>query len=272
MELFDTHFHFYGESTPVEYISNVHLALSAEPQLAAGKVDRLRLLAVGGDFLESCRAKEFANVVTDTLYAAGIHPHQAEAFLKEKQDFSCFFRDGTPPAAIGELGLDYYYDNAPRTMQLQVLEHFLALALEKQLPAIIHIRDKEDCDSAYRDAFDVLKEFANSGGKMDIHCFAGTPEWAEKFLALGAFCGVTGMVTFRKAENIRTVVGVIPDDRLLIETDAPYLAPVPHRGKENHPGFLIHVAKCVAELKGMATGELAALTARNAERLFLKNA
>ena len=268
MELFDTHFHYYGEATPVEFMSNVALALCVPPQKEAGSVETLHLLAVGGDFIESCRAKEFAGVTAHSGYAVGVHPHQAENFMLQKEDFSIFFNDDRPPAAIGELGIDYYYDNAPAEIQKQVLAYFLQLALEKNLPAIIHIRDKEDCDQAYQDAWQLLEPFARKGGRFVVHCFAGTPVWAEKFLSLGAFIGVTGIVTFKRAENIRETLKVIPDDRLLIETDSPYLAPVPHRGKENHPGFLILIAKAVAELKNMTIEELAALTTANGMRLF----
>ena len=268
MELFDTHFHYYGESTPVEFMSNVSLSLSVSPQKEAGEVEKLRLLAVGGDFVESCRAKEFAGVVPHSAYAAGVHPHQAENFLSSRDDFSIFFKDDFLPAAIGELGVDYFYDNSPEKVQLEVLEYFLELALAHQLPAIIHIRDKEDCDKAYCDAYSLLESFSRRGGRFVVHCFAGTPGWAEKFLALGAYLGGTGIVTFKRAENIRETLKVIPDDRLLLETDSPYLAPVPHRGKENHPGYLILVAQAAAAVRGCSIEEIAALTTANGLKLF----
>ncbi|MBR7104491.1 MAG: TatD family hydrolase [Lentisphaeria bacterium] len=269
MELFDTHFHYYGESTPVEFMSNVKLALGTPPQSDAGTVDRLHLLAVGGDYVESLRAREFAGVIPDTYYAAGVHPHQAENFLAQKEDFSIFFKEGKAPVAIGELGVDYYYANSPEKEQLEVFEEFLDLALVHDLPAIVHIRDQEDADKAYRDAYSLLEPFAARGGRFVVHCFAGTPAWAEKFLALGGYIGVTGMVTFRRAENIREAIRSVPDDRLLIETDSPYLAPVPHRGKENHPGFLVLIAAFAAQLRGMSAAEFAALTTANGKRLFL---
>ena len=268
MELFDTHFHYYGEATPVEFMSNVELALSVSPPKDAGSVDRLFMLAVGGDYIESCRAGEFAKTVPHTGYAVGVHPHQAENFMRQQEDFSIFFREGTPPAAIGELGVDYFYDNSPKNQQLEVLERFLDLALEHQLPAIIHIRDKEVCDEAYTDAYRLLEPFARKGGRFVVHCFAGTPGWAEKFLALGAYLGVTGIVTFNRAENIRETLKIIPDDRLLLETDSPYLAPVPHRGKENHPGYLILVARKVAEVRNSSVEHIAALTTANGFELF----
>ena len=189
--------------------------------------------------------------------------------MQEQPDFSCF-RGHPKLAAVGELGLDYYYDSSPREQQKQVLEYFLTLALDWQLPVVIHIRDQENCDQAYFDAYERLKDFASGGSKMVIHCFSGTPEWAEKFLSLGAYLGVTGMVTFRKGDNIRELARLIPDDRLLLETDSPYLAPVPMRGNPNHPGWLYFVAKAVSECRGVTVSEILELTSGNARSFYSK--
>jgi TatD DNase family protein len=267
MQLFDTHFHFYGEVSATAYVENIRLVLNAPKQLAAGSVDKLLLNAVGGDYLESCRAREFAHAVGDTVFSCGVHPHQAEEFLAHQEDFSCFKGDSLLKA-VGELGLDYFYDYSNHEAQKKVFGHFLALALEWDLPAIVHIRDKEDVFDAYSDAYDLLAPFAASGGRFVIHCYAGNPFWAEKFLALGSYFGVTGMVTFRKAENIRENLKYIPLERLFIETDAPYLAPIPHRGKENHPGYLIHVAAGAAQQYQMTTGDFAAVTLENGKKFF----
>ncbi len=267
MEIFDTHFHYYGESSPAEFRRMISAELAVPPQNNWGVIDRIFLLAVGGDYLESCRAREFAQVIPDSWFAAGVHPHQAEAFRRESQDF-LIFRGHPRLVAVGELGLDYYYDESPRDMQRSVLEQFLALALEWNLPAIIHIRDRDGSEEAYVDACAQLRDFASAGGRFVVHCFSGTPAWAEKFLALGGYCGVTGMVTFNRAENIRETLRVIPDDRLLIETDSPYLAPVPHRGSPNHPGYLILVAARVAAERGWTVEETARLTTRNGMEFF----
>ena len=267
MQLFDTHFHFYGEVSSREYMDNVHLELDSPKQLAAGKVDRLFLNAVGADFSESCKAREFALASGDCVYSCGVHPHSAEKYLKEREDFS-IFQSGIKPVAVGELGIDYFYGFSDRDSQLKVFEEFLQLSLQWSLPAIVHIRDKDESTAAYQDAFDILKDFSKSGGRFVVHCYAGNAGYAEKFLELGAFCGVTGMVTFRKAENIRENLKIIPLSRLFIETDAPYLAPVPHRGKENHPGFLIHVAAAAAKEYGISTEELADISWRNAFEFF----
>ena len=266
MELFDTHFHFYGEVCPAEYVQTVETELariSGDPAL------RMGYAAMGGDFMESERAAIFAGAVPNAVFACGVHPHSAEAFLQEKPDFSCF-RGHPKLAAVGEIGLDYYYDTSPREQQKQVLEYFLALAAQWELPVVIHIRDQEDCDGAYLDAYERLKDFAAAGGKMVIHCFSGTPEWAERFLSLGAYLGVTGMVTFRKGDNIRTLAQLIPADRLLLETDSPYLAPVPMRGNPNHPGWLWFVAKAVAECRGVTVNEILELTSQNARSFYSK--
>ncbi len=267
MELFDTHFHFYGETSPVEFMNNVRASLAVPPQCEPGTVDRLELLACGADYLESRRAMEFAQVIPDAWFAAGVHPHQAGDHLESPADFS-EFRAHPRLAAVGELGLDYFYDHSERTLQRRVLEVFLGLALEWNRPAIIHLRDRDGSDDAYRDAAALLTPFAAAGGRFVIHCFAGTPAWAERFLELGACCGVTGMVTFRRADNIREVLRVIPDDRLLIETDSPYLAPVPHRGEQNHPGYLILIAARIAAERGVPVDRIAALTTANARRFF----
>ena len=267
MELFDTHFHYYGEHSPREFMNNVADAQTISPLKELGGLKRFYLNALGGDYIESCRAREFAQVIENAVFCAGVHPHQAEAYQAEPTDFS-EFRHHPKLVGIGELGLDYYYESSPRKLQQKTLDTFLALALEWDLPAVIHLRDKDSCWDAYQDGFSQLKDFAVSGGRFEIHCFAGTPEWAEKFLELGAYLGVTGAVTFRRAENIRETVREIPLERLLIETDSPYLTPVPYRGSENHPGLVSLVAEKVAEVKEISIQECARITTGNGLRFF----
>lgn len=267
MEIFDTHFHYYGESSPLEFYRSVTAEAAVPPQSDILVPDVIRLMAVGGDFLESRRAAEFARVIDSANFAVGVHPHQAAAYLEEKNDFG-EFRGMPKLAAIGELGLDYYYELSDLEAQKKVFRQFLELGLEWDLPAIVHIRDREGCDDAYRDACELLDPFAGAGGRFVVHCFAGTPQWAERFLALGGYCGVTGMVTFGRAGNIRETLRVIPDERLLIETDSPYLAPVPHRGRENHPGYLVLIADRVAQERGRPVREIVELTTANGRRFF----
>ncbi len=268
MEIFDTHFHYYGESSPVEFCREMLAEAAAPPQGDILVPDTIRLMAVGGDFLESRRAAEFAQVIDAANFAVGVHPHQAAAFLAEEAADFGEFRNHPKLSAVGELGLDYYYEQSERGVQKTVFGRFLELASEWGLPAIVHIRDKDGCDDAYRDAFDLLKPFAAAGGAFVVHCFSGTPQWAERFLELGGYCGMTGMVTFGRAGNIRETLRVIPDGRLLIETDSPYLAPVPHRGRRNHPGYLVLIADRIARERGRAVEEIIELTTANGRRFF----
>jgi TatD DNase family protein len=255
MKLFDTHFHYYGEPEPAEYWSSIVI-----PELGY-------LLAVGASFEESVKAQCFAEQVDCSWFAAGVHPHSAAEYARDTCNFAQF--KGHPRLiAIGELGLDYYYEHSERQIQRQVFEHFLQIALKWNLPAIVHCRDRESCFDAYDECFTILNNFASSGGRFVVHCFSGTPYWAEKFLSLGGYLGITGMITFPKAENIRETLRVIPDERMLIETDSPYLAPLPYRGKTNNPGYLIKVAEKIAEQRHKKIEEIAELTTKNAFRFF----
>ena len=227
----------------------------------------LFLTAVGGDYLESLRAREFASVVPRCWFAAGVHPHQAAAFLEERRDFS-IFRGDPRLVAVGELGLDYYYELSEREKHCRVFSEFLDLALEWNLPAVVHLRDRDGSDAAYRDGLTLLSSFAASGGRFAVHCYAGSREYMEEYLALGAYVGVTGMVTFRAADNIRRNLAAVPEERLLIETDSPYLAPVPFRGRENTPGLLVLAAAAAAAVRGATLEELAGMTMNNALEFF----
>lgn len=256
MELFDTHFHYYGTVTPEEYY---------ERASAAGVK---YLLAAGSTLEESHRSMQFAEKIENSWFSCGIHPHEAEKSGEKPCDAFTGFRGHSKLVAIGEIGLDYFYEHSERDIQKRVFADFLKLAAEWQLPAIIHCRDKDGCFDAYSDALPMLKEFHFSGGRFVVHCFAGTPEWAEKFLELGAYLGITGIVTFPKAVNIRETLKVIAMERLLLETDTPYLAPVPYRGKENHSAYLPEIAKRTAEEKNIAVDELVSITTANAFKLF----
>ena len=262
MQLFDTHFHYSGEASPAEYRNRI-----LADALGAGVFpETLELNAVGGDFLESLRARSFAHAVPDCIFSVGIHPGSVERFSGNISDFETF-RDDPLLAAVGELGLDYFYaaETAPR--QREVFAGFLQLALEWNKPAIVHLRDQGD-DAAFKDGMALLQDFTASGGRFEVHCFTGDWKWGEKILELGGYIGITGMVTFKRAENIRDIARRLPAERLLLETDSPYLAPVPYRGRENHPGFLGLVAAQVAEVRGMTISEVCSLARNNGRRFF----
>lgn len=200
----------------------------------------------------------------EALYAAiGWHPHDAAACAEEDLAWvERLAREHGKVVAIGEIGLDYYRDWAPRDAQRAMFRQQLALARRLGLPVILHCRD------AYADVLEVLRDegAGEIGGVM--HCFTADWETAKAFLDLGFYLGIGGVVTFKTGAAVREVVQKAPLDRLLLETDCPYLAPVPHRGKRNEPAYLRHTAEVVAEVRGMAVEDVAAATTENAMRLF----
>jgi len=163
------------------------------------------------------------------------------------------------PTAIGEVGLDYYYSSETREQQMKLFGEQLELAREKNLPVVIHTREADD------DTLALLREIPSRG---IIHCYTGTPEAARQFLDLGFYISISGIVTFRAADNVRAAARVVPDDRVLIETDAPFLAPVPMRGKPNEPAFVAHTCTFLAAQRGMSADDFAALTFANAEAII----
>ena len=170
-------------------------------------------------------------------------------------------------AAIGEIGLDYHYSPESAGAQKVLFAEQLALARDLELPVIVHSREAE------ADIASLLERHAAAWhGPVDrlgaVHCFTGGPEFARQICDLGYYVGFSGIITFRNADAVRDAARAVPGNRLLIETDSPYLAPVPHRGKRNEPAYLVHVAAKLAEVRGMTVDEIAELTSRNAERLF----
>jgi TatD DNase family protein len=196
--------------------------------------------------------------------AAGIHPH--EASKAEERHFDELRRLARHPkfVAIGEIGLDYYYDHSPRDVQQQVLVQQLELAWELKLPVIIHCRD------AWSDLRSLVRSHWQSAGLGGIlHCFSGTREDAFELMDAGFLVSFAGNITFKKAENLRAVAREIPLDRLLTETDSPYLAPVPYRGKRNEPAFVVEVTRQLASLRQMSVEDLGRQTLQNFQR-FVK--
>lgn len=268
MELFDTHFHLPEEDSFAGFIEKCNNDLLLAAKDYNQPVKKLLMLCAGSNYEESVRAKEFAAAYDNIYYACGIHPHSAAEYLAgEKPDFSIFKGD-EKLLSIGEIGLDYFYDFSDEKSQKKVLEEFLALALKWDLPAMLHLRDKDGCRKVYDDALDMLSPFAAAGGRFVIHCYAGNAADAEKFLELGGFFGVTGMYTFKAANNIREAISVIPSDRLLIETDSPYLAPVPFRGRSNTPGMVALVAQSLGACRQMTPEKAAEIFTGNGKRFY----
>lgn len=254
MKLFDTHFHYYGETLPEEYI------------LKAGNRGVKYLLAAGTDYSSSVTAQRFAES-TDLWFSAGVHPHESSDYTQSISMFD-IFKGNNKLVAVGEIGLDYFYENSDRNSQRKVFRNFLNLASKWQKPVIIHCRDRDSSDVAYSDTFNILSEYISEIPSFVVHCYTGTITWAENFLDLGAYLGITGIVTFPKASNVREILSIIPDDKLLLETDTPYLAPVPHRGKTNHSEYLRDIAEFISKGKNTTLEQLAEITTRNAFKFF----
>lgn len=204
--------------------------------------------------------KEFAPTVYGTL---GFHPHDAKTYAPEGEAYMKAHFNDPGIVAVGEIGLDYYYSHSNHDVQKVVFRRQLELAAEYNLPVEIHTRDAE------ADTIEILKEYKGQVRGL-MHCFTGTQWLADEALKLGYNISISGVVTFKTAEALRATVKTVPLDRLHIETDAPFLTPVPFRGKKNEPALIIHTAKIVAELKGVSLSELAESTTQNARNLFKK--
>jgi TatD DNase family protein len=218
------------------------------------------MITIGSD-LESSRQAIALSGKHDSIYCTvGIHPHDAKDFTPEilKQLEKWIAQEKV--VGIGETGLDYHYDHSPRKVQRDAFERHLALAVENNMPAVIHSR------KAHEDTLRILRESGINKGVM--HCFSGSMEMAEAAMEMGLYISIAGPVTFKKAGKLKEVARSVPDDYLLIETDAPYLAPAPMRGKRNEPAYIVHTAKEIAKLRDITPEDVARITTLNARRLF----
>jgi TatD DNase family protein len=215
-----------------------------------GRVDRYRTLA-----------ESHANV----FFSVGTHPHYADQELDVTVEQLVALSAHPKCVAIGEAGLDYHYDRAPREAQAQGLKTHIAAARMTQLPLVIHARAADD------DMIRILEDETGKGAfPAVLHCFSSGAELARRGLALGFYLSMSGILTFKASQELRDIAAATPLDRLLVETDAPYLAPMPHRGKRNEPAFCRHTAEMLAEVKGVSFDMIAKATTANAERLFTR--
>ena len=206
----------------------------------------------------------------DWIFAStGLHPH--EASVATAADYAEMERLAKHPKLIawGEIGLDYFYDHSPRDVQKEVFRRQMELAAAAKLPIIIHCRPSNNSENAWDDTLQMLGDhWAPSGLPGILHCFTGEWKHAQAALDIGFYVSFAGNVSFPKAENIREAAKQVPLDRMLIETDSPYLAPVPHRGKRNEPGFVVNTAEAIGQLRGMSKEEIGQQTAQNFYALF----
>jgi len=250
MGLVDTHCHLQHEKFQED-----------RAEVLARSLDVLDWLVLIGDDLES--SQKLLPLLGDRVYGAvGIHPYHASAW-DEATESALRSMLATPGVvSLGEIGLDYFNEFSPRTDQARAFRAQLALAVETGKPVVIHNREADD------DALEILKEFADPLPGCIMHCFGSGPAFAEACLDLGFYISFAGNVTFPKAQLLRDAAAVVPDDRLLVETDSPYLAPPPLRGKRCEPHFVQHTAAFLAEQRGVSLETLAAFTTANACRVY----
>jgi TatD DNase family protein len=233
--------------------------------IAAG-VQRALVILAAGDAQEAAQAIRVEALWPDVRFAVGVHPHSAHAFVEEPGEAAEVVRaqlHATPGArAIGEIGLDYHYDHSPRAVQQLVFRAQLRLAREIGRPVVIHTREADE------DTIAIVRE--EGGGEIAgvLHCFTGGPWLASAALDLGLCISLAGIITFPKASDLRETVRAVPVDRLLLETDSPFLAPVPRRGRRNEPAYVAHVVDAVAALYRMNRDDLLRRTDANFHALF----
>lgn len=209
---------------------------------------------------------DIAQSYPDVFCTLGVHPHQAaEEFPHcDVEKLVELARVNPKVVGIGETGLDYFYDKSPRDIQQESFRRHIRVCLETDLPVIVHTRDADE------DTIRILREEGQGRLRGLLHCFSSGRQLAEEALELGFYISLSGIVTFKKSEDLRAIAADVPLDRILVETDAPYLAPVPMRGKRNEPAFVAHTARHMAEVKGVSEAELAQATTENFRRLFTR--
>jgi TatD DNase family protein len=253
--LIDSHAHIQAK----EYAGETEAVIGRAREVG---VEQIIVVGGAGEMSSNTEAVALAESFANLYATIGMHPHDAkqvhERELRQLRTLSAHPK----VIAVGETGLDYYYNHSPREIQRQVFAQFIALADETELPLVVHERD------AAHEAADLLREEAKGKVLGVIHCFTGDYVAARNYLDLGFYLSFTGIITFKNAEALREVVRKVPLDRMLVETDSPYLTPVPHRGKRNQPAYVRLVAEAVAQIKGISLEEAANATTRNVRQLF----
>lgn len=251
IQLFDSHCHLTDE----KFAGEVPAVLE---RAAANGV--LRMVTISSDPDDTEAALEIARAHDNVWATAGIHPHAVGKFGKDAISQIADLAGDDRIVAIGETGLDYYYDNSPRSAQRQALRRHVELADDLALPLIVHSREADE------DTIAVIREVEGEVFGV-LHCFDGEVELFEAGVEAGWMISFSGLITFKNYEK-EGLIRAVPPDQLLIETDSPYLAPVPHRGKRNEPAYVRAVAETIAHIRGEPIEELAALTTRNANRFY----
>jgi TatD DNase family protein len=248
--------------------SHAHIQADAFDADRAAMLDRAvaagvgRIVVIGSNVDDSREGLAMARADDRLVCTVGVHPHDARLLDDAGLDALRGMAADANVRAIGEIGLDFHYDFSPRDRQREAFASQLALAAELGLPVVIHVRESEE------EAYAMLRDRPAGIPHVVMHCFLGDADWARRWLDLGCVLGVGGAVTFKKMDALREAVAMVPLDRLLLETDCPYMAPAPHRGRRNEPAYVPFVCEAVALAKGLGAEAIAEETTANAERVF----
>jgi len=257
--MIDSHCHLADEAFSADLPAVVARAREAG-------LERALVVLAAGDDKEARQAARVEALWPEVRFAIGVHPHAAHEFADDPARAARAVREQlatTPSArAVGEIGLDYHYDVSPREVQQRVFRAQVGLARELDLPVVIHTREAD------ADTLAILREEGGGRVRGVLHCFTGTAALAHAGIELGLHISLAGIVTFPKAIALREAIAQVPLDRLLVETDSPFLAPVPHRGSRNEPAHLARIVGAIAALRGLAAAEVGAQTTANFRALF----
>ena len=221
-----------------------------------------KLLTISTSLESFSRIKNIINKDEMIYGTIGIHPHEADNNLISSDNIVKNFNENSKIIGIGETGLDFYYNNSDKDKQIRSFNEHIKASIETNAPLIIHSRNAEE------DTFEILNNYKNSNLKILMHCFTGSKHFAEKLLNLNAFFSASGIITFKNSVQLQETFKSLPLDKILIETDSPFLAPVPNRGKKNEPSYIDYTAQKLAEIKEISKSELIKITTDNFNKLF----
>lgn len=253
--LIDSHCHIQGK----EFTGEAEAVIA---RARAAGIQTMIVVGGAGDMSSNSEAVALAQRHENVYATVGMHPHDAKDVGAHELQTLQELATSPKVVAIGETGLDYYYNHSPHDVQRRVFVQFIGMARETRLPIVVHERD------AAKEAAELLRQEGQGALRGVIHCFTGDHEAACAYLDLGFYLSFTGIITFKNAEALRDVVRQVPLDRMFVETDSPYLTPVPHRGKRNEPAFVRFVAETMAQVKGVSLDEVERVTTENVRALF----
>ena len=223
-----------------------------------------KLLTISTSFESFSRVKELINRDEMIYGTIGIHPHESSTNIINSKEIIKNLNENSKIIGIGETGLDFYYNNSEREKQIVSFKEHIEASIKTNIPLIVHSRDAE------KETFEILNDYKDEKIKILMHCFTGSKEFSEKLLNLNSYFSASGIITFKNSIDLQKTFKSLPLDNILIETDSPFLAPVPNRGKKNEPSFIDFTATKLAEIKNISKSELIKITTNNFNRLFFK--